>query len=78
MGMPPPQKKAEGITRLLCENVNGFTNRLSDNEKVKRCKELHDKLEVDNVAYWEHKLNMKHKRNSNGFSQLFKGGKAAI
>jgi hypothetical protein len=40
--------------------------------------ELHDELEVDMAAYCKHKLNMKHKKNVNGFNQLFKGGEAAI
>ncbi len=30
------------------------------------------------VAYCEHQLNMHHKRNGNGFNQLFQGGEAAI
>jgi hypothetical protein len=35
-------------------------------------------LEVEIAAYCEHKLNMKHMINSNGFSQLFQRGKVAI
>lgn len=73
-GYAPP-KKADGTVRLIYENVNGFQNRLSGNEKVERAKEIHDELEVDIVAYCEHQLNMKHKKNSNGFNCLFKGGK---
>ncbi len=76
-GYAPP-KKAEGTVRLLYKNVNGFCNRLSGNKKVNRDREIHDDLEVDIAAYCEHKLNMKHKKNSNGFSQLFKGGEAAV
>ncbi len=30
------------------------------------------------VAYCEHRLNMWHKKNINGFNQLFKGGEAAV
>jgi hypothetical protein len=45
---------------------------------VDRAREIHDDLEVDIAAYCEHKLNMKHKKNCNGFNQLFKGGKAAV
>jgi hypothetical protein len=41
-------------------------------------KELHEELEVDMAACCEHKLNMKHKKNVNGFNQLFKGGEAVI
>ena len=41
-------------------------------------KELHDELEVDMAAYFEHKFNMKHKKSVNEFNQLFKGGEAVI
>ena len=30
------------------------------------------------VAYCEHQLNMRHKKNVNGFNQLFTGGEAAV
>ena len=58
--------------------MNGLNNRLSGNEKVEKAKELHDKLEVDLVAYNEHQPNMKDRRNINSFNQLFKGGEAAV
>ena len=76
-GYAPP-KKADGTVCLIYENVNGFKNQISGNEKVDRAKEIHSKLEVDIVAYCEHKLNMKHKKNYNSFNQLFKGGEAAV
>jgi hypothetical protein len=44
---------------------------MSNNHKVEMAKEIIDKLEVDLVAYNEHKLNMRHRQNSNGFNQLF-------
>ena len=31
-----PATKGEGIIRLIYENANGFSNRLSDNEKIKK------------------------------------------
>ncbi len=58
------------------QNVNGFNNRLSSNDKVGKAKEIHDDLEIDITAYCKHQLNMHHKKNSNGFNQLFKGGEA--
>ncbi len=73
-----PGLKGEGIPRLIYENVNGLNNRLMDNEKVERARELHDELEVDIAAYNEHRLNMAHKLNINGFNQLFKGGEAEV
>jgi exonuclease III len=76
-GFAPP-KKAEGTVRLIYANVNGINTRMSDNEKVERMKELHNELKIDVAAYCKHKINFKHKRNANGFNQLFKGGEAAI
>ena len=72
-----PATKGEGIIRLIYENANGFSNRLSDNEKIDKAKEIHDELKVDIAAYCEHRLNMRSK-HINGFNQLFKGGEAAI
>jgi hypothetical protein len=73
-----PTSKGEGVTRLIYENVNGLSNRLSYNEKMEWAKEIHDTLKVDIVAYNEHRLNMGHKLNINGFNHLFQGGEAAI
>jgi hypothetical protein len=76
-GFAPP-KKAEGTVRLIYENLNGLNTRMKDNEKLERMRELHNKLEADIAAYCEHKINYQHKKNVNGFNQLFKGGEAAI
>ncbi len=73
-----PATKPEGVIWLIYENANGISNKLCNNEKVEKAKELHDHLEVDIVAYNEHRLNMQDQRNVNGFNQLFKGGKADI
>jgi hypothetical protein len=48
-------------------------SRLVDNDKVKRAKEIHDKLKVNIIAYNELQLNMRHPQNVNGFNQLFQG-----
>ncbi len=73
-----PSSIGEGVVRLIYENINCLSNKLSDNKKVDKAKEIHDKLEVDIVAYNEHRLNMRDRRNVNGFNQLFKRGKAAL
>jgi hypothetical protein len=73
-----PTTKAEGTARLIYKNVNGFCNWLTGNEKVERAQELHDELEMDIAAYCEHRLNMHHKKNCNGFNTLFKGGEATF
>jgi hypothetical protein len=45
---------------------------------VEKAKEILDNLEIDIAAYYEHQLNMHHKKNSNGFNHLFKGGEATV
>jgi hypothetical protein len=72
-----PASKGGGIIRMIYENANGISNRLSDNEKVKEAKEIHDELEVDIAAYCKHRLNMRDRHNISGLNQLFKGGKTA-
>ncbi len=51
-----PASKLEGVIRLIYENVNGISNKLSNNEKVENAKKIHNELEVDIVAYNEHRL----------------------
>ena len=74
----PPQKKKEGYMRFIYENPDGINNRISGNEKLEKARDLIDELEADVVAYSEHRQNLKHKDNNNGFSQLFNGGEADV
>ena len=74
----PPQKKKEGCMRFIYENPDGINNRISGNEKLEKARDLIDELEADVVAYSEHRQNLKHKDNNNGFSQLFNGGEAEV
>jgi hypothetical protein len=76
-GVATPSK-GKGVVRLIYGNVNGLSNKLSNNNKVDKAKKNHDVLEVDIVAYNEHRLNMRDRRKLNGFNQLFKGGEAAL
>jgi hypothetical protein len=76
-GVAPPSK-GKGVVRLIYENMNGLSNKLSNNDKVDKAKEIHDDLEVDIVAYNKHRLNMHDRRNVNRLNQLFKGGKEAL
>jgi hypothetical protein len=64
--------------QLVYEKANGIDGRFTNNLKVAKAKELHDELEVDVAAYNEHRLNMQHKLNKVGFSQLFWGGEAEV
>ena len=73
-----PSTKAEGTIRLIYENVNGISNKMCNNKKLERMREIHNELEVDIAAYSKHQLNMKNKKNCNRFNQLFKGGEAVV
>ena len=73
-----PGRKEEGITRLLYKNANGIYNRLGGNEKLDKAKDLINELGADVVAYTEHRQNLRHKDNRNGWNQLFKGGEADV
>jgi hypothetical protein len=70
--------KGEGIIHLIYKNMNGISNKMSNNDKLEKAKEIHDELEVDIAAYNEHRLNLRHRLNVNGFNQMFKGGEVAI
>jgi hypothetical protein len=73
-----PASKGEGIICMIYENANGISNRLSDDEKVEKAKEIHDELEVDIAANCKHWLNMRDRHTINGFNQSLKGGKVAV
>lgn len=73
-----PGTKADGVVRLIYENLDGLANRISGNDKLEKAKGVIDDLEADLVCYNEHKQNLMHKDNKNGFSQLFKGGEAEV
>ena len=73
-----PGKKGEGVTRVLYENANGLSSRLTGNEKLDKAKDYINDLGADVVAYNEHRLNMKHKKNRHGLRQMFQGGEADL
>ena len=73
-----PGKKAEGVTRMGYENPDGFNTIIKDNDKLEKAKEIIDELELDVMAYSEHRINSRHKQNKNGMSQMFRGGEAEI
>ena len=62
-----PGKKGESFTRVIYENPNGFNSRISRNENLEKAKNIIDDLEVDVVAYSEHRLNCNNNDNRNGF-----------
>jgi hypothetical protein len=65
-----PASKPEKVTRLIYENANGISNKMCNNDKVEKAKEIIDDLEADIIVYNEHRLNMQNWQNVNGFSQL--------
>ena len=44
-------KKAEGVSRLIYENVDELNNRIPNNDKLEKAKEIIDDPEADLVAY---------------------------
>jgi hypothetical protein len=70
--------KEEGITRLLYKNANGLSNRMCGNKKLDKCRDLFDELGADIFTINEHRQNVRHKDNRNGWNQLFKGGEVDV
>ena len=66
-----PNSKQAGIFRMLCENANGFNNRISGNQKIAKALDIKDDLDIDCLLYCEHRLNLHHKSNVNDFKQMF-------
>ena len=73
-----PGRKAEGVIRVGMENMNGMPNHINGNEKLEKSKEIADELELDILAMTEHKGNLAHKDNRNGFRQMYQGGEAEV
>ena len=46
---------------------------MSKNEKLDKARQVIDDLQADVVCYNEHRQNLKHKTNRNGFRQMFNG-----
>ncbi|KAL3806180.1 hypothetical protein ACHAXA_008049 [Cyclostephanos tholiformis] len=75
----PTGRKGEGITRLIYENLNGLQSTLSSkNEKLEKARRVIDELQADVVCYNEHRQNLRHKANRNGFGQMFNGGEMEL
>eukprot|EP00956_Cyclotella_meneghiniana_P000971 scaffold1144_cov22-Cyclotella_meneghiniana.AAC.5 len=74
-----PGKKAEGVTRIACENVNTLPARLHKNEKLDKIKHVIDDLELDIYGIIEHRNNLRHKDcRRHGITQLFNGGESLV
>ena len=73
-----PGTKADGVVRLIYENLDGLSNTISGNEKLEKEKGIIDDLEADLACFNEHNQILLHKDNKNGYSQLFKGGDVEV
>jgi hypothetical protein len=73
-----PGRKEEGITRLMYQNANGFSNRMGSSEKLGKAKDLINELEADVVLYNQHRQNLMHSDNRNRLNQLFRGGEVDV
>jgi len=62
----------------MYENVNSLSNHLIGNSKLEKAKELIHKWEADIVGMVEHRQNLKHKRNGNGWNKLFLRGEEEV
>ena len=49
-----PEKKTEGVTRIIYENANSFNTIISGNKTAEKAKEVIEELEADVVYYNEH------------------------
>jgi hypothetical protein len=74
----PPGWKGEGVTRVICENLNGLQSALSKNENLDKAWQVINDLQADVVCYNEHRQNLKHITNRNGFHQIFNGGETEL
>ncbi len=74
----PPGRKGEGVTRVIYENLNGLQSMLSKNEKLDKARQVINDLQANVVCYNEHRQNLKHKANCNGFCQMLNGGETEL
>ena len=66
-----PNTKLDGVFRIMCENANGFNNKISGNAKIGKALDIKEDLKIDCLMYCKHRLNLGHKDNKNDFKQMF-------
>ena len=47
-----PEKKGDGIERLMYENLDGLNSILSGNDKLEKARQIIDDMEADGGAYF--------------------------
>ena len=58
----------------MYENVNSLPNRFGGNRKLDKMKALIQEWGADVVGMVEHRQNLKHNQNGNGWNKLFRRG----
>jgi hypothetical protein len=66
-----PNSKQEWIFWLMCENANGFNNKISRNNKIAKALDIKEDLGIGCLMYCKHRLNLRHRENKNDFIQMF-------
>ena len=61
-------------TRLIYDNPEGFNTKISDNDKLKKAKEVINGLGADIAVYFEHDINCRHNDNVNSMGQMLNVG----
>ncbi len=75
----PPGRKGDGVKMLIYENLNGLQSTISSkNGKLEKARWVINGLQADIVCYNEHRQNLRHKSNWNGFQHMFNGGKTEL
>ncbi len=75
----PPGRKGDGVTRLIYGDLNGLQSTMwGKNGKLEKAQRVIDDLQADIVCYNEHRQNLRHKSNRNGFRQMFNGGETEL
>jgi hypothetical protein len=74
-----PGKRAEGVVRVVYENVNGLKSQIGDMSKLDKLKCILNDLQADCFAFNEHRINFRHRENRRrGVTQLFNGGEMLV
>ncbi len=66
-----PGTKADVVTQLLMENINGLSTSIDNNTTLEKSKLIIEEFEADIVAITEHRIKFMNKSNFNGFNQMF-------
>jgi hypothetical protein len=66
-----PNTKQQGIFHITGKNCNGFNNRISVNEKIKKALDIKADLDIDCLMYCEHCINFRHEDNKIDLKQMF-------